>query len=555
MTILNRTTRFPYNQSMPGMRNKETGPRHEARLAAPLRGCGCVLIFIPFVELISAISFHLSTVLLGEFSAQSFAIGVREQLPLDTKPLLWILIGIGMASASTRLRVANRELRMRRLFVSSRVELNRMSNLWFYPSFPGSSPGSEDSLRHLAGTYYVEAEDGSSIQFKVHRAQLLDSSTRERFVDLIQAAERMSGSRWTTLADPMARRHLPELSIVAQLTRVTGRTGWSLVMWLFQNSLAIHLSRTGVVTSQALLTTITFWISALVIVAVSAEHLWQSVVVVAAYLGICLSLNLLVLMIGAQRRHRQRVQGELEAGREIQRQLLPRAAPVIAGFDLRASYVPAREIAGDYWDVVEIAPRRWALVIADVAGKGAPAALVASLAKGHLAASLKAGVGPLAALDSLNREIRIAPKRRGRLFMTMILMVIDEDSGSLSLIRAGHEPPLVLRRGGEIESIEPRGLAIGIDPGSRFLTSFDVAEIDLAVDESIVLFTDGLTEAMNPQDEQFGDDRLRNVLRGKASLAGSEILDTVTNEVAVFRAGAEPSDDMTLLVLRRERQH
>ncbi|MBW3671718.1 MAG: serine/threonine-protein phosphatase, partial [Acidobacteria bacterium] len=252
-----------------------------------------------------------------------------------------------------------------------------------------------------------------------------------------------------------------------------------------------------------------------------------------------------------QRRQRERVQGELEAGSDIQRQLLPTEVPNIPGFHLDASYTPAREIAGDYWDVVEIEPGRWAVVIADVAGKGVPAALVASLAKGHLSSSLRSGAGPLEALQALNREIRIAPKRRGRLFMTMVLIILDTASGRVSVARAGHEPPLLVRNDGRLETIEPRGLAIGIDPGPRFRSAFDLAEIELAHGDSIVLFTDGLTEAANPRGEQYGHVRLRTLLEDEIPTDGRDISRVIIDSVSAFREGAEPSDDLTLLVLRR----
>jgi serine phosphatase RsbU (regulator of sigma subunit) len=245
---------------------------------------------------------------------------------------------------------------------------------------------------------------------------------------------------------------------------------------------------------------------------------------------------------------RRALDQELAIGRRIQLSLMPRRFPEIAGWAVAAAYEPAREVGGDFYDVFRLRDQadRIGLVIADVSGKGIPAAILMADARALLHAAADHGGGPVVTLNRVNR-ILIAERSSG-LFVTVAHAVLDAASGELVLVRGGHDPLHVLRASGTLEVLEPPGRMIG------FVEELGIApfETTLAPGDAFVAHTDGITEARSSDGAFYGEERFEALLRRLAGADAATIVDTVVADVAAFRGEADPSDDVTLLVVRRD---
>jgi len=243
----------------------------------------------------------------------------------------------------------------------------------------------------------------------------------------------------------------------------------------------------------------------------------------------------------AERSERLRLEEELRVAREVQMRLLPDVsllAPVI-----QATILPAREVAGDYFDLFKLPDGRYAFFIADVSGKGTSAAFYAAETKGVLAALDKVALGPREVLSRLN-EIWCATHPR-QLFLTAIYGLFDPVNGTFCFARAGHPAGFLRRVDGSVERLEPRGLGIGMSP-DRFEEFLDMAEGRLEAGDHLLFFTDGLSEAQDPEGEFFGEGRLEEAL---ATALDPKL--AVLAAVDAFLKGRPLEDDLTLLVLQR----
>ncbi|HEY8168492.1 MAG TPA: PP2C family protein-serine/threonine phosphatase [Candidatus Limnocylindrales bacterium] len=247
---------------------------------------------------------------------------------------------------------------------------------------------------------------------------------------------------------------------------------------------------------------------------------------------------------------RLQLEEELAVARRIQLTLLPSAPPVIPGWRFAASYVAARQVGGDFYDfIVQAVPRqRLGLVIGDVTGKGVPAALMMAYTRAVLRAESMADRAPLEVLANTNRSMM--EERRSRLFVSAFYAEIELDSGRLSYCNAGHDPPLWIAAGGRVRELENSGAILGAfrDAG------LESRSVVLEPGESVVLYTDGLTEARNHQRELFGEERLRSAAGASVAAGGdaASTLEALEMAVAAFTAGAEQADDLTIVVIQRE---
>ena len=239
---------------------------------------------------------------------------------------------------------------------------------------------------------------------------------------------------------------------------------------------------------------------------------------------------------------------ELAIGRRIQLSLMPRRFPEVPGWQIAAAYEPAREVGGDFYDVFRVRdrPDELGLVVADVTGKGIPSAILMADARALIHAAADHGDGPVASLSRVNR-ILIAERSSG-LFVTVGHAILDVATGRLVLGRAGHDPIHVLRANGDLETLEPPGRMIGFadDVGLVAL------ETTLEPGDAFVGHTDGVTEARSPEGGFYGEDRFEALLRSLAGADATTIVDTVVADVTGFRGEADPSDDLTLLVVRHD---
>lgn len=257
-----------------------------------------------------------------------------------------------------------------------------------------------------------------------------------------------------------------------------------------------------------------------------------------------------------------RLEEELAVARRIQELFLPRTLPQPPGWLLAAFNQGAQAVGGDFFDCIELPGGHLGLVIADACGKGVPAALFVALTRSLLrAASQSPGIfwserhlpdpADLSkrALwftnDYITRE-----HSDSNMFITLFYGVLDPQTGRMSYINAGHTPPLILGAdGATIRELEGTTLPIGIVPSQEF----EVKHLVLKAGETFVGFSDGITEALNPNGEVFGDARLLKVLRHHSGASAPTLLTAITQSVAAHAAGAAQADDMTLLVVQRMR--
>jgi sigma-B regulation protein RsbU (phosphoserine phosphatase) len=239
-----------------------------------------------------------------------------------------------------------------------------------------------------------------------------------------------------------------------------------------------------------------------------------------------------------------RFEEELRLARQIQRSFLVSEFPQTSRYEVHALNIPSKEVGGDLYDLVLDTDGGLVLAVADVAGKGVPAALLSSM----LQASLRTQAASIASVSEILRNINALVYRGTAVhqFATFFIARIRED-GRMFFCNAGHNYPVVARRGGGQVLLERGGLVLGV------MESPDYEEdaIHLETGDRLVLYTDGITEAVNPEGELYGEERLHAVIADlPADLTAREVSDRILRELEVFRNGVEPRDDMTLMVLR-----
>jgi serine phosphatase RsbU (regulator of sigma subunit) len=249
---------------------------------------------------------------------------------------------------------------------------------------------------------------------------------------------------------------------------------------------------------------------------------------------------------------RERLKAEFTDAREAQRRLLPAVPPALPGYDIAALCVPATDVSGDLYDFHSLPDGRTLFSIADVSGKGMPAALYMTLCKGILAAICEE-TGDVRSIASLsNRQVYSAGahrRRERRVFVTAVLAALRPETGEMELVRAGHNPPLLVRAGGEISFLKPAGIAFGMAGAGTFDPRLGVETVVLAPGDLVLLYSDGITEAMDRTEAQFSEERLIAALREPAGAA--ELCARIVDAVNAFAAGAPQHDDMTLVAVRR----
>lgn len=241
----------------------------------------------------------------------------------------------------------------------------------------------------------------------------------------------------------------------------------------------------------------------------------------------------------------ERLLKELEIARGIQQSILPKTAPYIEGVELSATNLPAREVGGDFYDYVPVAKNHWGLTIADVSGKGMPAAIFMGLSRTIVRASTTGNISTENSLKHAN-ELICRDSRSG-MFVTLFYAILDSINMKLKYVNAGHNPPFLLREGADnIISLEATGIPLGV------MESIDIKEreIELARGDILVLYTDGVTDAINEKEEGFGKEKLVEIIQNNRSLTAKNMIKKVQNEIVMF-AGEQPQfDDITLMIMK-----
>ncbi|PYT71988.1 MAG: serine/threonine protein phosphatase [Acidobacteria bacterium] len=239
---------------------------------------------------------------------------------------------------------------------------------------------------------------------------------------------------------------------------------------------------------------------------------------------------------------------DLEIAREIQTWLVPSQAPEVAGADIAFATRPQNSVAGDYYDAFYPDPEnkeRLVVVIADVAGKSVPAALLMATLQASLRTIAGEGV-PVAELATRLNRYAAAYSLDGRRFTTAVLCEYEPATRRLTYVNAGHNPPIVRRANGAFESLETGGLPLGIKIGAEYQT----ATLELRPGDALILFTDGVVEAFNESGEEFGNSRWLGAIRNLPDWNAQETLQLLMKRVDEFVGATRQSDDITCLVFR-----
>jgi len=244
---------------------------------------------------------------------------------------------------------------------------------------------------------------------------------------------------------------------------------------------------------------------------------------------------------------KERIEQEINVAASIQQKVIPQELPEIPGYDLAGINIPSREVGGDYYDCIDLGDDRFALVMADVAGKGIAASLLVNTLNASLYAYLDNKTPLVEMTDKLNKIIyNASPSDK---FITYFISVLNAKTGELDIVNAGHNPVLLLKDNNTLHKIEAGGVGLGMfDMG----IPYEGEKLTLKPGERLFLFTDGIPEAMNESEEEYSDERMEEFFLKNKTTTAKEYVDKIVMDVKSFAGNAEQSDDITLLYLIRD---
>ena len=247
---------------------------------------------------------------------------------------------------------------------------------------------------------------------------------------------------------------------------------------------------------------------------------------------------------------KRRFERELTQASEIQRVLLPRSAPALSDYEIAADYKAARLVSGDYYDYVRVDEDRYGIAIGDVCGKGIAASLIMAMCRSNLRSRAPENLSPASVLHSVNSSI--FPDIREDMFVSLLYLIVERGSNEITMARAGHEPPILYHRStGEIEVVETSGLAAGIDEGPVFKRSVKDYRFRMESGDILLLYTDGLIESQNASGDEFGMDRLGQLIKENFERSSQDLVNFITADVARFSEGMAQTDDITLIAIEK----
>ncbi|NKB24095.1 MAG: SpoIIE family protein phosphatase [Kiritimatiellae bacterium] len=244
-----------------------------------------------------------------------------------------------------------------------------------------------------------------------------------------------------------------------------------------------------------------------------------------------------------------RIEQEMSLAKEIQKNMLPTHVPSLPGYDVYGGSTPAFEVGGDYYDYVMTAKHHWHFIIGDVSGKGVPAALIMSIVRSLFHTYVEFESSPQKILKLVNKSI--SRDMEPEMFVTVATLDLDPKAHTIKIARAGHEPVLMLNAAREIKRLGPAGAAVGMLEVSVFDHLLEETKYKLKPYDTLLLFTDGITETQNEHDEEFGLERLEHVLKENSHLKAQELYEKVVKTLSDFRGDIPQNDDITLLILKR----
>jgi sigma-B regulation protein RsbU (phosphoserine phosphatase) len=240
-----------------------------------------------------------------------------------------------------------------------------------------------------------------------------------------------------------------------------------------------------------------------------------------------------------------RLERELQVAREVQSSLIPLQTPNIAGWNFAARWKPARQVSGDFYDFVPVG-QRLGIVIADVSDKGMPAALFMALSRSIIRASVTSTRSPAEDIDQANRLI--CADSTDSMFVTLFYAQLDPETGELVYVNAGHNPPLLYRANqDELIELTRTGMVLGLFEA----VDFEQRTVQLDPADFILLYTDGVSEAMDAHNREFGKERLRRILLDNRRASAEDVAEAIEQALTAFTGEAAPSDDITFVIARR----
>lgn len=247
---------------------------------------------------------------------------------------------------------------------------------------------------------------------------------------------------------------------------------------------------------------------------------------------------------------KKRFERELQDAQEIQRILLPANEPDITGYQISGINLPAQHVSGDYYDYIHVDDSHVGVVIADVSGKGIAASLVMATCRSVLQSAAAGQSSPAATLRTVNA--RLFPDIKEDMFISMAYAIIDRHSPVITLCRAGHDAPLLYSASARtVSKINPPGMVVGIDSGGAFNRVTADFSLTLERDDCLILYTDGVTEALDSQGEEFGiANVIKSILAG-APESASQMIARLTDDLRAFVGSHPQHDDITLIVIRK----
>ncbi|MFQ5640311.1 MAG: PP2C family protein-serine/threonine phosphatase [bacterium] len=246
---------------------------------------------------------------------------------------------------------------------------------------------------------------------------------------------------------------------------------------------------------------------------------------------------------------RERMSKELEIARNVQMSLLPKGNPLVEGYDIAGVCLPALEVGGDYYDFFQLGDGKIGIAIGDVSGKGVPAAIYMTLTKGILQSHAGEMISPREVLTKVNKQMYLNIEKNS--FVSMFYAVLDMKNHIIRFARAGHNPAILASRGNEHNTLlEPKGIAVGLEEGSKFYEFLEEHELKLKSGDVLTFYTDGFTEASTKDGEEYGEEKLEKTISENKGNSANVVIQNVVRSVKNFVGNHPQHDDMTMVVVK-----
>jgi sigma-B regulation protein RsbU (phosphoserine phosphatase) len=248
---------------------------------------------------------------------------------------------------------------------------------------------------------------------------------------------------------------------------------------------------------------------------------------------------------------KKRMDSDLQVAQEIQRILLPPGSPALRNYEIDGINMPARQMSGDYYGYIRVDADRWGVAIADVSGKGVPASLIMAMCRSVLRGQAAGKTSAADVLNQVNRQIY--PDIKEDMFISMAYLLLDENGGGVTLCRAGHDAPLLYEaKTNTVRKLNPPGMALGIDSGDVFERVTRDYQFQMESGDCLILYTDGVTEALDTAGDEFGVQRMTDCILASAGQGAVAIRKRLTDDLMGFIGNNPQNDDITLIVIRKK---